>query len=162
MALLWGLINTLQIVAHFPLFQVVYPENAKIVLETFLEIATMDLMPDEVKDSIKEEILQVESREDQAAVIDSELSNSVKSAGFESSSQLENNFMQILMLVASSILLLVALLFFLLCKKSAKCRACLEALKRKLIWNYFIRLTLETALEVLIASMIRTYTLNFD
>ena len=41
-------------------------------------------------------------------------------------------------------------------------RNCAEFVKRKLVWNYFIRITLETALEVLIASMIRSYSLNFS
>ena len=58
--------------------------------------------------------------------------------------------------------LLVTLLSYLLFRRFEKFRACVMAIKRKFIWNYFIRLILETSLEVLIASMIRTYSLNFD
>ena len=41
-------------------------------------------------------------------------------------------------------------------------RNCAAFVKRKLVWNYFIRITLEMALEVLIASMIRSYSFNFS
>ena len=70
--------------------------------------------------------------------------------------------MQIFLLICSgSILCLVVVLYFAL-RSIPKLRACLDAIKRKLMWNYFIRMTLESALEILLASMIRTYTLEFD
>ena len=47
LAVLWGLINSLQIVAHFPLLVIQYPENADIVTEMLYQLASMDLIPEE-------------------------------------------------------------------------------------------------------------------
>jgi len=40
LSLLWGMINSLQIVIHFPLTSVVYPANAKQFYSYFITIAT--------------------------------------------------------------------------------------------------------------------------
>ena len=47
LSLLWGLINSLQLVAHFPLLNVDIPVNAQIYFEVMLEVATFDLVPTE-------------------------------------------------------------------------------------------------------------------
>ena len=42
---LWGLVNCLQVVAFFPLLDVLIPANAKVVFEILIKIATFDLIP---------------------------------------------------------------------------------------------------------------------
>ena len=54
------------------------------------------------------------------------------------------------------------MLLYLVLRKNKKFRASVEAIKRPIVWNYFIRLTLETSFEVLIVSMISMYTLSFE
>jgi len=44
-SLIWGLINSLQIVVHFPLTSVVYPANAKLFYSYFISIAAFDFLP---------------------------------------------------------------------------------------------------------------------
>lgn len=85
----------------------------------------------------------------------------MKDAGFEdSASGVSNNFLTILALgVVISVLIIVAICFI-FAQKFEKCRKCLETIKRKIIWNTFIRTGLETSLEVLIAAMIQTYHLS--
>ena len=45
LSLLWGLINSLQLVTHFPLANVPYPDNAAIYFGALLELASFDLIP---------------------------------------------------------------------------------------------------------------------
>jgi len=47
---------------------------------------------------------------------DNELSNKLQEAGYESSSQLDNNFMQIALIVISGSLLILAVILFIVCK----------------------------------------------
>ena len=44
-SLLWGFINSLQIVAHIPLLNVLLPGNARIVYDATYTIATFDIIP---------------------------------------------------------------------------------------------------------------------
>ena len=39
MSLMWGLINSLQIIAHIPLLNVVMPANSKIIYDVIFNIA---------------------------------------------------------------------------------------------------------------------------
>ena len=68
LSLLWGLINTLQIVAHFPLLVISYPENTQIYSDMLLSMASMDLIPEEVTEEILRELLGIEEDEEQIEV----------------------------------------------------------------------------------------------
>ena len=49
--LLWGLVNSLQIVAHFPLLSVILPGSSKGMYLMIYEIVTFDLLPmDEIEE----------------------------------------------------------------------------------------------------------------
>ena len=51
LSLLWGLINSLQLVTHFPLCNVIFPENAKMYYGIMYEIGNFDLIPtDDIED----------------------------------------------------------------------------------------------------------------
>ena len=45
LALLWGLLNSLQIVAHFKLLKVVFPSNVEIYFEVLYEISNVSIIP---------------------------------------------------------------------------------------------------------------------
>ena len=45
LALLWGLLNSLQIVAHFKLLKVVFPSNVEIYFEVLYEISNISIIP---------------------------------------------------------------------------------------------------------------------
>ena len=47
MNLLWGLLHAMQIVAHFPLINIMMPSNAGILFQVIVKIATFDLLPTE-------------------------------------------------------------------------------------------------------------------
>ena len=44
---LWGMINCLQIVAHFDLVNITMPANAKFLFKMLVSIATFDIVPAE-------------------------------------------------------------------------------------------------------------------
>ena len=48
MNLLWGLLHAMQIVAHFPLVNVMFPANAYMLFEVIIKIATFDIIPTDV------------------------------------------------------------------------------------------------------------------
>jgi len=55
LAVLWGLINSLQIVAHFTLFVVRFPDNAQICYDLMLSLATFKIIPtDDIAEITKE------------------------------------------------------------------------------------------------------------
>lgn len=46
LAVLWGLVNSLQIISHFKLLRVIMPtENVKIYYDVLYELATFDIVP---------------------------------------------------------------------------------------------------------------------
>lgn len=74
LSLLWGLINSLQIVAHYPLLVINYPENAKIYSEMLLALAKFDLIPEEWLIEPTRKLLGVEYDEEQIEIVQSNLS----------------------------------------------------------------------------------------
>ena len=44
---LWGLLHAMQIVAHFPLINVMMPSNARMLFQVIIKIATFDIIPTE-------------------------------------------------------------------------------------------------------------------
>lgn len=63
LSLLWGLVNSLQIVAYFPLLVVSYPDNAKISSGTLLDLARFDMIPLDLLVKPVEELFGVERDE---------------------------------------------------------------------------------------------------
>ena len=45
MNMLWGLLHSMQIVAHFPLINVMMPGNAQVLFQVIVKIATFDILP---------------------------------------------------------------------------------------------------------------------
>ena len=47
LSVLWGLINSLQLVTHFPMTNLTFPINAKTYYSALLEISSFDMIPTE-------------------------------------------------------------------------------------------------------------------
>jgi len=59
MSAVWGLINSLQIVAHFPLLNVQMPANATIMYDLIYTVATFDLpIVDQLTDWFSSKLIQ--------------------------------------------------------------------------------------------------------
>mmetsp|Transcript_20646 Transcript_20646/g.31484 ORF Transcript_20646/g.31484 Transcript_20646/m.31484 type:complete len:334 (+) Transcript_20646:5078-6079(+) len=96
---LWGMINSLQIVFHFPAVSVKLPGNAKMIYSQFIEITQFNLLPEEVLEYfhvwnyfIPKKSLEVEETEDSpdspdglgAAIANSTIDNQLNSTGSNS------------------------------------------------------------------------------
>ena len=62
--LLWGMINSLQIIAHFPLVNVIMPANCQLVFSFIIKIATFDVVDVSTIMDWIDEIFPSESDED--------------------------------------------------------------------------------------------------
>ena len=47
MGFLWGLLHSMQIIAHLPLINVMMPANATVLFSILIKIATIDVIPSE-------------------------------------------------------------------------------------------------------------------
>jgi len=57
LSLLWGLINALQLLTHFPMVNVKWPENAMTYYSALYELANLDLVPtDMLEEKLNEEV----------------------------------------------------------------------------------------------------------
>ena len=74
LSLLWGLIGSLQIVAHFPLLVINYPANAKTFSEVLLQLARFDIIPYSMLIEPTRQMLGFEENESDAQVIQSNIS----------------------------------------------------------------------------------------
>ena len=124
LTLLWGLINSLQIVVHFPLLVIKYPENAMIASDMLYQIASLELIPEDFKQDVIGLVIQQDDQqaEDDAAIMEKEISQQVKDAGFESTSGLSNNFLTILVLCAVTALLIFVALCYQCARRFQKVR----------------------------------------
>lgn len=46
---LWGMINTLQLIVHFPLFRLKFPANAQFMYQIIIDIANFQLIPEDTQ-----------------------------------------------------------------------------------------------------------------
>ena len=57
MTFLWGLLNSLQVVSHFPLINILMPANAHYTFETFMLLATFQTIPTgDILESIEDDL----------------------------------------------------------------------------------------------------------
>ena len=106
-SLLWGFINSLQIVAHIPLLSVILPGNARIVYDVMYKIATFDIIPmDPLLNTIEESVQDIDNSENHSFRV----SESCQDA-FGSTNPFLNLTLEIVILLG--ILLITTIVFFL-------------------------------------------------
>lgn len=49
---LWGMINTLQLIAHVPLFKLQFPANAAFMYSFIVMISNFDILPTDILDDL--------------------------------------------------------------------------------------------------------------
>ena len=155
MSLIWGLLHSMQIIAHFPLLNIMMPTNAHMLFKILIKIATLDLLP-------TEEFL--EDVQEFAGLIndDYELTDDFVTFGFDSTGPIRNMqvmFIGLVSLVLIPLLLLAIKLIFLW---SSCCTRFIDRLLKRLFFNSYIRFWLEAYLELSLSSFIRFKSFNFD
>ena len=97
---LWGMINCLQIIAHFPLINILMPANCQVLFLVVVKIATFDLIP---VDGFMESVEQIFDGK-----YDLNLSDNFAEFGYETTDPVQNlqiNFVFLLSLIVVPILL---------------------------------------------------------
>ena len=152
---LWGMVNAMQIIAHFPLINIMMPSNAQIVFNVIVEIATFDIIPTEPL---------IESAEDDMGLIRKEyiLTDNFEEFGFDSSDPVRNLQIMFLFILFLILFPLLSLLCKGLCFWSEKCLRWRTFLNRAMFFNTYIRFSLETFLELSISSLIRCKAWDFE
>lgn len=74
LAMLWGLINSLQIIAHMPLLVIKFPINANVFYQMLLTLATFDILPTDMVSDMMKEWLGNDSNEEEEEFLNTELS----------------------------------------------------------------------------------------
>lgn len=87
---------------------IAYPENAKIYSDMLLDLASFDIVP---ADEISAQIMGDEEEKEDGS---GKLSNQVKSAGYKTSSFVENNFMT-MFVFSQEILIIIILRMLFVC-----------------------------------------------
>ena len=116
LSLLWGLINSLQLVTHFPLTNLIFPTNAKTYFGVMFEIANFDLIPtDELEDIVDEEVGEA----DQSETFDpsTKLSDSTIEAGYDSANVILSSTLNLLILSSAIGVAVIVIILRIFCFK---------------------------------------------
>ena len=153
MQLLWGMINALQIMVHYPLLNLRFPANADLILSSFMSIASFDIIP---TDSLYDWLFNLED--------DGAHTDQLEIMGYESKNLIDNLGMVFLINLIG--LAAFATLGVLSYSKTLRYRSYrFIALRKKLynflIWNGPIRFFLEGYIEYALSSMINIHRLSF-
>ena len=155
MTYLWGLLNSLQIVAHFPLINLMMPANAQMVFRMLVQIATFEFIP--IGPLIEESETRIGIDNTEYSVTDN-----FEDFGFDTTDPIRN--LQI-MFVFMLFLIIYPLLFLalrgLFCW-SERCKRCINNLNTKMYFNTYLRFGLEAALELSISAFVRPLEFKFS
>jgi hypothetical protein len=149
MYLLWGLINTLQMILYLPMIGVNFPANVKFLYSILIPVACMDLIPREYTTDLIFDISEDE---------DSPYNDILEELGYETHSSILNLgsiFTYFLLFVSGSLLMLVLKLTGM---RSRKIRHAYKYLKDILMFNAFILLFMEGCMEVVISAFVNLYS----
>jgi len=149
LSLLWGMINSLQIVIHFPLTSVVYPANAKQFYSYFITIATFDMLPAETINAIIFQFSEEEAVSDNFEELGYERRNFIWNLG------------TLYYLFPMFVLVLVVLI---LLRMLGACglqrpQKWYMQLRDSLFWNFLLQTTMESYLEMHLSSTVNLTSL---
>ena len=165
LSMVWGMINGMQLLVHFPIFKIVFPEIPEVVVGSLVSVATFDIpylniefvnqdMFDEGSD-----VFEYDKNLDETTA--EALSNRLGVSTYENRYFCVNmGSVYILLLLA---LIGLCAVLFLRPFKARLHRVVLkysEKLSNMLLWNFFIRLILESVLEISFCILI--VFINFD
>ena len=148
--------NSLQLVAHIPLLNVIMPGNAKIAFDMAYGIATFDYFPIEWFIELIEEPLSGLDNSDSHELSVSESLNDA----FESTNPFINLSQEAFILVIG---LVYGAMIYLLSKMfcSGKCKEFTDWYLNRLFPSFLIRFLIEEYLTICIVLLIKLYTLDF-
>ena len=153
-SMFWGLVNSLQLIAYFPLLAIILPANSKIAYELTYSIAAFDLIPtDPLTDWIDGLLEDV----DNTANHDIHVSETAQEMEYDSANPIMNMFLGLCVLIVIGLLLLFS--YVALCMEVTQRNHCCCVrirnkaiqLKKDILWNSFIRFYIEEYIAISIA-----------
>lgn len=161
LSLLWGLINSLQLVTHFPLTNVKYPTNAKTYFDIMFELGNFDLIPtDSLEEILSDEIGEADHSENFDP--SEKLSDATIEAGYDSTNNMQGSLLNLIMGSVVVLVVIIVVILRIFCFKVECIKAFLSKIWRFFFWNFVIRTILETYLEMSLNNMIKLYALNTE
>ena len=148
MTFIWGLLNSLQVVSHFPLINIMMPANAQYTFQTIVLIATFELIPTGDLIDGMEDGLGIRN-------LEYSLTDNFIDFGFDTTDPIRNLsvlFIFMMFLVAYPVL---SLFLRGLCFWCDKCNQCLAKIDQSIFFNTYLRYGLESYLELCISSLLR-------
>ena len=162
LSLLWGLINSLQLVTHFPLTNVIFPINAKTYYSVMFEIGNLDMIPTEDLEQVIDESVGDADLSEKVFDASSNLSDSTIDAGYDSTNILLGCTLNLLIFAMVLLISLLVIILRLVCSRFNWVKQCLQKIWRTMFWNFVIRSTLEKYLEMSLLLMIKMYAINLE
>ena len=156
-SLLWGFINSLQIIAHIPLLNVILPGNARTIYDATYALATFDLISMEPLLELLEEPL---ADVDKSATHNIHISEATRDA-FSTTNPLLNLSLELTILFGLSAIIGLTRLLKILCSDT-RCMGVVSLLRRKLYPAALIRYGLEEYITYTIVVLIKLYALDFS
>ena len=161
LSLVWGLINSLQLLTHLPFVNTVWPENATAYYLALYEIANFDLIPkDKIEEAMSESVGRSEEDEEKYAKATEFLNDRAIEAGYENSDVFEKSVFNYILIGSGLLIGLLILVLGLCCWKNPRVKSCLKNLYNAIFFNFFIRTALETILETAVIYMIKIHDLS--
>jgi len=149
LSLLWGMINSLQIVVHFPLTSLVYPANAKLFYSFFITISTFDMLPTKTINAFIFTFSEEEAISENFEEYDYEKRNFIHNLG---------TLYYLFPLIGSVLVVLILLRLLGACGLQRPQQWYLQ-LRDSLFWNFLLQTTVESYLEMDLSSTINLTSL---
>ena len=145
MYLLWGFINTLQMILYLPMLEVNFPANVKFMYSILLSVASLDLIPSEYTTQLVFDF---------SVDLDKPYSNILEELGYET----HNSILNLGSIFIYFVVFVVGIVFIYVIKKSGIQKNWIiklyKVIKNLLIFNGFILLFMEGCMEVVISAYV--------
>ena len=145
MYLLWGFINTLQMILYLPMLEVNFPANVKFMYSILLSVASLDLIPSEYTTQLVFDF---------SVDLDKPYSNILEELGYET----HNSILNLGSIFTYFVVFVVGIVFIYVIKISGIQKNWIiklyKVIKNLLIFNGFILLFMEGCMEVVISAYV--------
>ena len=147
LSLLWGLINSLQLLTYYPFLNVHFPINVNIYLAALFDLANMDVLP---SDDLEE---YFGSKFDQAIGYDESSSDDQEAAQIMTQTMIDADFGELRILQSNMLLYLLFALIFAIALLAMIVKLCFKKVKRaikisEIVWRaIFFNLLIRTVIE---------------
>ena len=159
MSLLWGLVNSLMIIAYFPLLNIRIPSNVLQIDNVFYQIATFDLIP---MDWVLEMLQKLTADFEREEPLELHVCEQVQDQGYDTSNPIYNCIDAIVLFLIGGLVALLLKLDRFIGQRFDRVRNVVKRIEKQMYWNLYIRLGIEEFQVISIGCLIKLYALDFS